>query len=74
MIEKEEKKFSGFSRKTLKFLRGLKENNDKAWFQAHRANYEEYVPQPLRDWVEIDRFENDLARILDNLTDYEAKQ
>ena len=30
MIEKEERKFNGFSRKTLKFLHGLKANNDKA--------------------------------------------
>jgi len=35
----------------LKFLRGLKANNDKAWFQAHKADYEEYVLQPLRDLV-----------------------
>jgi uncharacterized protein (TIGR02453 family) len=51
MIEKEERKFAGFSRKALKFLRGLKANNDKAWFQAHRADYEAYVLQPLRDLV-----------------------
>ena len=35
MIEKEERQFNGFSRKTLKFLRGLKINNDKAWFKGH---------------------------------------
>jgi uncharacterized protein (TIGR02453 family) len=47
----EEKKFSGFSPRTLKFLRGLKVNNNKAWFQAHKTDYEEYVLQPLRDLV-----------------------
>jgi uncharacterized protein (TIGR02453 family) len=47
----EEKYFKGFSPKTLKFLRGLKANNNKAWFQAHRADYEEYVLQPLRNLV-----------------------
>lgn len=51
MAETEEKRFSGFSPKTLKFLRGLKTNNNKAWFQAHRADYEKYVLQPLRDLV-----------------------
>ena len=47
----EAKQFKGFSRKTLKFLRGLKANNDKVWFQAHKTDYEEYVLQPLRDLV-----------------------
>ncbi len=51
MTEKEGRNFKGFSPKTLKFLRGLKVNNSKAWFQAHRADYEEYVLQPLRDLV-----------------------
>jgi len=51
MTEEEERKFKGFSRKTLKFLRELKANNNKAWFQAHRADYEEYVLGPLRDLV-----------------------
>ncbi|MBP7051936.1 MAG: DUF2461 domain-containing protein [Phycisphaerae bacterium] len=43
--------FRGFSRKTFSFLRDLKRNNDKAWFTAHRAVYEEHVLQPLRDLV-----------------------
>ncbi len=51
MIEKEDKKFTGFSPKTLKFLRVLKANNNKPWFQSHKADYEEYVLQPLRDLV-----------------------
>ena len=51
MTEKEGRKFKGFSPKTLKFLRGLKANNSKAWFQAHRADYEKYVLQPLRNLV-----------------------
>ncbi len=51
MTEEEGRKFKGFSPKTLKFLRGLKANNNKAWFQAHRADYEKYVLQPLRDLV-----------------------
>jgi uncharacterized protein (TIGR02453 family) len=51
MTEEEERKFNGFSPKTMKFLRGLKANNNKAWFQAHRADYEQYVLGPLRDLV-----------------------
>jgi len=51
MTEEEGRKFKGFSPKTLKFLRGLKANNCRAWFQAHRADYEKYVLQPLRDLV-----------------------
>ena len=47
----EDRKFNGFSPKTLKFLKGLEVNNNKTWFQKHRADYEEYVLQPLRDLV-----------------------
>jgi uncharacterized protein (TIGR02453 family) len=51
MAGEEERKFKGFSPKTMKFLRGLKANNNKKWFEAHRAEYNEYVLQPLRDLV-----------------------
>jgi len=50
-MAEEERKFSGFSRKTLIFLRGLKANNDKTWFQEHGTDYEEFVLGPLRDLV-----------------------
>lgn len=36
-----------FSEASLKFLRGLARNNDKAWFAAHKAQYEEHVRQPF---------------------------
>jgi uncharacterized protein (TIGR02453 family) len=51
MNDEEERKFTGFSPKTLKFLRGLEANNNKKWFEAHRPDYSEYVLQPLRDLV-----------------------
>jgi uncharacterized protein (TIGR02453 family) len=51
VVDTEEKRFRGFSPKTLKLLRGLKANNNRPWFQAHRIDYEEYVLQPLRDLV-----------------------
>ncbi|MBN2313119.1 MAG: DUF2461 domain-containing protein [Sedimentisphaerales bacterium] len=51
MAGEEERKFNGFSLKTLKFLRGLKANNSKKWFDAHRKEYEEHVLGPMRDLV-----------------------
>jgi uncharacterized protein (TIGR02453 family) len=36
-----------FSDASFKFLRGLARNNDKAWFAAHRPQYEEHVRQPF---------------------------
>jgi uncharacterized protein (TIGR02453 family) len=51
MNEEDERRFTGFSPKTLTFLRGIKANNNKAWFEAHRRDYEEHVLEPLRDLV-----------------------
>jgi uncharacterized protein (TIGR02453 family) len=51
MARKQQRQFHGFSRKTFTFLRDLGRNNDKAWFDAHRAVYEQHVLQPLRDLV-----------------------
>lgn len=39
--------FSGFSLESLKFLKGLKRNNEKVWFEANRPVYERAVKQPL---------------------------
>ncbi len=44
--------FQGFSPRTFTFLRDLGRHNDKAWFESHRATYEEQVLQPLRDLVD----------------------
>ena len=41
-----------FSPKTLAFLRALKKNNDRAWFQAHREEYEAHVRGPMIAIVE----------------------
>src|SRR3989449_11405530 len=41
-----------FSTATLTFLRGLKRHNDRAWFEAHRADYEAQVKQPMRELIE----------------------
>lgn len=34
--------YEGLPRETFEFLRGLEANNDKAWFEAHRADYERF--------------------------------
>ena len=36
-----------FSDASFKFLRALAKNNDKAWFAAHKQQYEEHVRQPF---------------------------
>jgi uncharacterized protein (TIGR02453 family) len=38
--------FTGFPRDTFSFLRGLADNNNKAWFDAHRADYQNYCLAP----------------------------
>ncbi len=35
--------FTGFSPHSLAFFEGLAANNTKAWFEAHRSDYEEYL-------------------------------
>src|SRR5262245_569553 len=42
----------GFTPKTLAFLRALKKNNDRAWFHAHRDDYEAHVRGPMTAIVE----------------------
>jgi uncharacterized protein (TIGR02453 family) len=39
--------FSGFSKKTSDFLWGLKLNNEKPWFEAHKAEYEADLKVPF---------------------------
>jgi uncharacterized protein (TIGR02453 family) len=41
-----------FSADTLKFLRALKRNNRREWFNAHREQYEAHVRQPMTTIVE----------------------
>lgn len=44
--------FAGFGPKTKKFLRELGRNNDKAWFDAHRSEYEAHYLEPAKAFVE----------------------
>ncbi len=38
--------FDGFSKETFAFLHGLKKNNNKGWFEAHREDYEQHLRRP----------------------------
>lgn len=49
MVSKKEGSFNGFSQKTLDFLKNLKANNNKAWFEARRGEYQEYLLKPLQN-------------------------
>jgi len=40
--------FTGFPKTGLDFLRRLKKNNNRPWFQTHRAEYEENVRFPMQ--------------------------
>ncbi len=44
--------FSGFGKQTTDFLEALGKNNEKPWFDAHRAEYEEFYLEPAKAFVE----------------------
>ena len=41
-----------FGKAALRFFSGLKKNNSKPWFEAHRAEYEQEVREPMRALIE----------------------
>jgi len=41
-----------FTDRSLTFLRGLARNNRREWFEAHRADYETTILQPMRALIE----------------------
>ncbi|MCG8570441.1 MAG: DUF2461 domain-containing protein, partial [Spirochaetes bacterium] len=43
--------FSGFYEESLFFLNQLAVNNDKAWFEEHKSDYEKWIVQPSRDFI-----------------------
>jgi uncharacterized protein (TIGR02453 family) len=43
--------FKGFSKETLAFYRGLKRNNNKAWFDNNKGEYEQHVLEPAKAFV-----------------------
>jgi len=46
------REFTGFRPAALTFPRALRRHNDRTWFEAHRATYEEEVRAPLAALVE----------------------
>jgi uncharacterized protein (TIGR02453 family) len=56
---------ASFSPRTLAFLRGLKRHNDRAWFAAHKEEYERDVKAPMVALV--DRLAGDLQRFAPDL-------
>jgi uncharacterized protein (TIGR02453 family) len=45
------KAFCGFPPEGLRFLKQLKRNNSRPWFQSHKDDYEEYVKRPMQELV-----------------------
>ncbi len=52
MSGKNEWAFNGFSTKALDFLKSLKTNNNKAWFEANKQDYQDYLLEPLQNLVD----------------------
>jgi uncharacterized protein (TIGR02453 family) len=43
--------FPGFSKKAVSFFTRLSKNNNKLWFDDHRAEYDKFVLEPSREYV-----------------------
>lgn len=41
--------FAGFSPETIDFLWGIRMNNNRDWFLAHKDEYERYLYQPMKE-------------------------
>jgi uncharacterized protein (TIGR02453 family) len=46
------KRIASFTPAALRFFRQLEKNNNKPWFEAHRAEYERQVREPMRALIE----------------------
>ena len=54
--------FTGFGPRAFTFLRGLRKNNRKEWFESHREDYDLHVREPMRVLVdEMDAVLGDIA-------------
>src|SRR2546422_10517432 len=45
--------FAAFPEQGLQFLRSLKRNNNREWFQRHKGIYEQHVKQPMTDLIDV---------------------
>lgn len=43
--------FEGFPKQGLTFLRSLKRNNTRAWFEKHKDDYEQHVKLPMQSLI-----------------------
>ena len=41
--------FTGYSDNTIDFLWGIRFNNERPWFEAHKGDYLQYLLQPTRE-------------------------
>ena len=48
----DEGSFQGFSANTVDYLKILRENNNKRWFEANKEEYQGYLLEPLRKLVQ----------------------
>ena len=58
------KMFEGFSKDSIAFLKELKKNNNKQWFESHKSNYEALLLTPLKYLVSD---LGDFMLLIDNL-------
>ncbi|MCI6255072.1 MAG: DUF2461 domain-containing protein, partial [Clostridiales bacterium] len=51
--------FQGFSDATVDFMWGIRFNNERAWFEAHKAEYLEHFYNPMKELARevYDRFQ-----------------
>jgi len=43
--------FEGFPKEGLQFLKKLKRNNNRAWFESHKHEYEEHLKFPIQSFI-----------------------
>src|SRR5438128_9778128 len=46
-----QKPFTAFPDQGLQFLRSLKRDNNRKWFQRHKSIYDQYVKQPMTELI-----------------------
>ena len=43
--------FDGFPKEGIKFLKQLKKNNNRDWFNKHKSEYEDFLKLPLQSFI-----------------------
>ena len=41
--------FEGFSQETVDFMWGIRFNNERPWFEAHKSDYQTYFLTPMKE-------------------------